>query len=84
MEEMKLEERKAAQFKAQPAKILNKEPFKVKLDQTKSNSLTEVVEFNLSTSKRANERKDFEEFLKEREREKEVVRQQVIALWSCI
>ena len=74
LEEMRLEERKATQFKAQPAKILTKEPFKAKLDQTKS---IEVAEFELSTSKRAAERQQWEEYLKKKEMEKEAHRKQV-------
>ncbi|EFX86820.1 hypothetical protein DAPPUDRAFT_312758 [Daphnia pulex] len=69
--EMRLEERKASQFKAQPAKVLNKEPFKVKLDHSQGN-VTDVVEFSLTTVKRAAERKNFDQFLKEREQEKEM------------
>lgn len=69
--ELRLEERKAAQFKAQPAKVLIKEPFKVKLDHSQHN-ITDVVEFSLTTVKRAAERKHFDQFLKEREQEKEM------------
>lgn len=68
---MRLDERKATQFKAQPAKILTKEPFKVKLNHSHSN-VTDVAEFSLSTNKRAAERKHFDNFLKERELEKEM------------
>jgi len=68
LEELRLEERKATQFKAQPAKILTKEPFKVRLDHTRSVG-TDVVEFNLSTTRRALERKQYDEFLKQREEE---------------
>lgn len=74
---MRLDERKATQFKAQPAKILNKEPFKVKLDHSQ-NHVTDVVEFSLSTQKRATERKNFDQFLKEREQEKEMNKMKVI------
>lgn len=70
LEELRLEERKATQFKAQPAKILTKEPFKVKLDHTRSAG-TDVVEFNLSTTRRAQERKQYDEYLKQREEEME-------------
>ena len=76
MEELRLEEKKATQFKAQPAKILNKEPFKFKHDQTKVH-VTHAVEFNLSTERRIADRKTFEQFLKEREQEKEAARLQV-------
>ena len=75
--EMRLEERKASQFKAQPAKVLNKEPFKVKLDHSQNNH-TDVVEFSLTTVKRAAERKNFDQFLKEREQEKEMHKLRVI------
>lgn len=71
-----MEEKKAAQFKAQPATILNKEPFKLKHDQTKFH-VTQVAEFNLTTEKRIAERKTFEQFLKEKEQEKEAARLQV-------
>lgn len=74
---MKLDERKATQFKAQPAKVLSKEPFRVKLDHSHNTGLTSVAEFSLSTEKRAAERKNFEQFLKEREQEKENARLKV-------
>lgn len=70
LEEMRLEERKAKEFKAQPAKILTKEPFKVKLDHS-SNSQTEAAGFSLSTAKRAEDRKHFDDWLKKVEQDKE-------------
>ena len=78
MKEMELKERKATEFKAQPAKVLKKEPFKVNLDQTRSLPTTEVVEFQLSTAKRPTERKAFEEHLKRVEVEKEAARREVL------
>lgn len=74
---MRLEERKASQFKAQPAKVLYREPFKVKLDHSQGN-VTDVVEFSLTTVKRAEERKNFDQFLKEREQEKDMHKLRVI------
>lgn len=74
---MRLDERKATQFKAQPAKVLSKEPFKVKLNHSQNN-VTDVAEFSLSTVKRAAERKMFDQFLKERERENEMNRLKVL------
>ena len=74
---MRIDERKATQCKAQPAKVLVKEPFKVhKLENTCH--LTTINEFSLTTAKRANERKQFEQFLKERELEKEMIKIKVI------
>lgn len=73
---MHQEERKATQFKAKPAKILTKEPFKPILEHSHS-TLTNVHEFSLNTSKRAAERQVFEQFKKETQEEKEMIMQQV-------
>ena len=39
MEEMRIEEQKASKFKAQPARVLHQEPFRVKLDHNKTVTL---------------------------------------------
>jgi len=72
--EERMSQMKATQFKAQPAKVLTQEPFKVKLDHNKQ--LTEVHGFNLSTEKRAEERKTYDEYLKRREEEIELAKRE--------
>lgn len=76
IQEERLNQIKATQFKAQPAKVLTQEPFKVKLDPNKH--LTEVQGFALSTEKRAEERKVYDEYLKRREEEIELAKREVI------
>lgn len=78
---MRLDERKAAQFKAQPAKVLVKEPFRIHKPEQNTSQLTAIAEFSLTTAKRAEERKQFDQFLKERELEKEMNKVKVGSNW---
>ena len=81
MEEMRIEEQKASKFKAQPARVLHQEPFRVKLDHNKTVTLAAAVqEFHLSTEKRAAQRKNYDEFLKQREKENEAAKKEVSLL----
>ena len=75
---MRVEGLKALQFKAQPAKVLTQEPFKVKLDHNKTMSLPPSSEFHLSTERRAAERRNYDEYLKAREKEMEAAKQEVM------
>jgi len=72
IEEERLNQLKATQFKAQPANVLKQEPFKVKLASHKHT--TEIFEFALSTEKRAEERKVYDEYLKRRDEEIELAK----------
>lgn len=62
------------QFKARPAKVLEKKPFiPIKLERP----VVEVKNFTLNTNKRAKEREEFEKKQKEREATIEETKKQV-------
>ncbi|KAK7115053.1 targeting protein for Xklp2 homolog isoform X2 [Littorina saxatilis] len=67
------EQRKAAQFRAQPNRIIYKEPF---LPAKSTKALTEVSDFELNSDRRALHREEFEMRKKEREVELEGHRRQ--------
>lgn len=62
------------QFKARPAKVLEKKPF---IPTKAERPVVEVKNFMLNTNKRAKEREEFEQKLKERELIVEETKKQV-------
>jgi targeting protein for Xklp2 len=68
------EQREAANFKARPVTVLDKQPFQPK---PSDKPLSEVSNFELHSDRRAREREEFEQMRKQKEAELEANKRQV-------
>ncbi|KAK3085599.1 hypothetical protein FSP39_005973 [Pinctada imbricata] len=75
MAEEEEEKKQKAMFRAKPAVVTHKEPYKA---QKSTKPLTDITEFTLSTEQRSQQREDFEMFKKAREAQIESVKRQEV------
>ena len=79
VEDQLRQQREAAQFKANPAKVLEKQPF---IPEKADKPLTELSNFELHSDKRARERETYEQRRKHKEAELESQKRQVKVILS--